>query len=208
MVCYSSFVHESLIHPLDIYVWIPGKKRRKLLWRLAKRQPHRHTTFYPLQWWISLNVDRLRSLVWTLTLERLSTARRLPTQFPFIKDGGQTTRKEARNLCLFRVACYYHFSLRLQTWRHHRMGKHHTWPRKSWNESFGGHFPPNCRTGCVDGVLQRQRPLGSDDFPGEGQVDLKSYRCADMAGGVLLMIFSKFVTYSLRHVHFQSFSER
>jgi len=183
MVWLDPFVFcESLIH-WSLTSIFPGKKRRKLLWRLAKRQLHQYTSFHPLQWWILVVCPsvRLRSLVWTLTLERLSMARRLPTQFPFIFSNGtinknrRTNNKERKqgSCVCFMLLLTTTFSLESPDLRHHRKGKHYTMTSEILEWNSWQKFPPNCRTGCVDGVLQRQRPLGSDDFPGKGQVDQK-----------------------------------
>lgn len=180
MVWLDPFVFcESLIH-WSLTSIFPGKKRRKLLWRLAKRQLHQYTSFHPLQWWILVVCPsvRLRSLVWTLTLERLSMARRLPTQFPFIFSNGtinknrRTNNKERKqgSCVCFMLLLTTTFSLESPDLRHHRKGKHYTMTSEILEWNSWRKFPPNFRTGCVDGVLQRQRPLGSDDFPGKGQM--------------------------------------
>ena len=90
------------------------------------------------------------------------------------KNGGQTTRKGSNTSCVcFMLLLTTTFSLESPDLRHHRKGKHYTMTSEILEWNSWQKFPPNCRTGCVDGVLQRQRPLGSDDFPGKGQVDQK-----------------------------------
>ena len=169
---------------LDIHIWIAGKKRRKLLWRLAKRQLHQYTTFRPLAVMNSRCVSQRQVEIFGLNSDagKAFNGQKAATlnfhsslAMAYQKNGGQTTRKGSNtSWCLFHVASYYHFFPRVSRLEDIiERGKHYTMTSEILEWNSWQKFPPNCGTGCVDGVLQRQRPLGSDDFPRKGQVDQK-----------------------------------
>ena len=212
MVWLDPFVFcESLIH-WSLTSIFPGKKRRKLLWRLAKRQLHQYTSFHPLQWWILVVCPsvRLRSLVWTLTLERLSMARRLPTQFPFIFSNGtinknrRTNNKERKqgSCVCFMLLLTTTFSLESPDLKTSSKGQtlHHD--LRNLGMKLLAEISPKLSHRVCWRSIAATKTAGKWWFPWK-RPDVPIW-----LEGLLLMIFSKFATYSLRHVHFQSFSER
>ena len=183
----------------------------------AARQLHPYTTFYPLQWWISLNpsmcgksVGRLghSSSAWSWQVEIFGLNSDAGKAFNGQKAANSNTidlyqwdikrmedkqqgKEQGRCVCfMLLITTTFPNASRLEEIIEranipHELGNLGIKP--PWN--FWRKISTNCCTGCVDGVLQRQRPLGSYDFPGEGQVDLKLCGCADVVGRFVVMIF-------------------
>lgn len=126
------------------------------------------------------------------------------------KNGGQTTRKGSNTSCVcFMLLLTTTFSLESPDLRHHRKGQtlHHD--LRNLGMKLLAEISPKLSHRVCWRSIAATKTAGKWWFPSKRPGRSKNGTDVPIwLEGLLLMIFSKFATYSLRHVHFQSFSER